>query len=107
MQVPFVFFHGIGLGVFPYIPFIGRLAMSGQPVLCLEMNHVSMRWVKEVPDVDAVVHATVGALKSHGVSRVNISVSALVLQALPQILERLLCCLTSVGCVASKSPSVC
>lgn len=35
-KTPIVFLHGVGLGLFPYVPFLSRLAATGHPVLAVE-----------------------------------------------------------------------
>lgn len=53
---PIVFLHGVGFGVFPYLPFIRDMmhAMPENPVVVAEVRHVSLRMVPEVYSIDQV-----------------------------------------------------
>lgn len=78
LQVPILFLHGVGLGLFPYIVFVARLTLTGQPVIAFECDHLGMRWVPRIPDADEVVHNIIAVLEKHGVPCACVSVSACV-----------------------------
>ncbi|KAG1674453.1 hypothetical protein FOA52_003058 [Chlamydomonas sp. UWO 241] len=69
---PILFFHGIGLGLLPYLTFVWRLASTGHPVVAVECNHLGMRWVDSVPTEDDVVDVIVRILDAEAVPAVAV-----------------------------------
>lgn len=61
---PIVFVHGIG-GLFAYVPFIFQLWRFGHPIIAIEMAHVSMALVHEVPTFDDICAGIITALRRH------------------------------------------
>ncbi|KAF5831108.1 Alpha/Beta hydrolase protein [Dunaliella salina] len=93
-QVPILFLHGVGMGLFPYMGFIAQLACTGQPVVAFECNHLGMRWVSHIPDADEVVEAIAGMLRKHNVPRMAVAAhsygtlhSSRLLQMYPQLVQ--------------------
>mmetsp|Transcript_5575 Transcript_5575/g.15001 ORF Transcript_5575/g.15001 Transcript_5575/m.15001 type:complete len:739 (-) Transcript_5575:1603-3819(-) len=93
-QVPILFLHGVGMGLFPYMGFIAQLACTGQPVVAFECNHLGMRWVSHIPDADEVVEAIAGVLRKHDVPRMAVAAhsygtlhSSRLLQMYPQLVQ--------------------
>lgn len=69
--VPFLFLHGVGLGLLPYLSFVFRLLATGRPVLCLESPHLGMRWVDWIPSEEEVTEIIVEILDKHQIDQVS------------------------------------
>ncbi|KDD72401.1 hypothetical protein H632_c3394p0 [Helicosporidium sp. ATCC 50920] len=70
--LPILFFHGVGLGVTPYLHFVRSLTKTypGHAMILLEVPHVSLRWSsKGATPVEAVVAEAVAALDALGAPR--------------------------------------
>ncbi|KAJ3112923.1 hypothetical protein HDU96_003991 [Phlyctochytrium bullatum] len=67
-QLPIVFFHGIGGGLFSYIGFIYRIVTSNsnRAVFLVELPYVSMRLVDHVPSMQQTVAEVEDMLDHHG-----------------------------------------
>lgn len=59
---PFLFLHGVGLGLLPYARFVFNLVATGRTVIAVETPHLGMRWVSNVPSEEAVVDVIVEIL---------------------------------------------
>ena len=60
----------MGAGLFPYLPFVAKLAATGIPCLCVKMRHVSMQLTHSIPTATEVAADVVAALDSLGVEKV-------------------------------------
>lgn len=69
---PYVFLHGIALGMQPYVGMVQRLAATGRPVIILEARHLALRVCSAVPTVDVMADTLVDVLKQHKVSSVHL-----------------------------------
>lgn len=63
--VPFVFLHGVGFGVLPYLHFIRDVmkASPASPIVVIEVPHVALRLSKEAVFVDEVAHVAVESVQ--------------------------------------------
>lgn len=68
---PLVLIHGIGSGLGIYMTLIAALRRLSPevPLFCVELPHVSMRFVRDVPEGDATARAIAVMLRSHGHDR--------------------------------------
>ncbi|KNC99413.1 uncharacterized protein SPPG_05654 [Spizellomyces punctatus DAOM BR117] len=66
-DLPIVFIHGLGGGLWCYLKFIGKLwwTQSARPIYLVELPHVSMRLVQSSPDPDTTVRELVAMLRRH------------------------------------------
>ncbi|KAI8609171.1 hypothetical protein BC830DRAFT_1152080 [Chytriomyces sp. MP71] len=67
-ETPIVFIHGIGVGLLPYLPFAKRLLKSHptQPILFIELAHISMRLDATVPTHSETLHSLYRIPLAHG-----------------------------------------
>ena len=63
---PIVFLHGIGVGLAPYGPFVHELAALGQPLVLVELPHISSRLVDDPPSQAQTVDDLAALLRRHG-----------------------------------------
>ena len=68
---PFLFLHGVGLGLTPYLGFVFRLVATGRPVLCIESPHLGMRWVRWIPCEEEVTETIIEVLDRLEVKQVS------------------------------------
>lgn len=52
---PVVFIHGIGAGLMCYITFIAKLMTLDAPIFCIELPHVAMHCIEDVPTMQETV----------------------------------------------------
>ena len=78
-STPIVFCHGIGVGIFPYLAFIDRLAKLKRPLYLPEINYVSGFRILQNLNTDgiipphSVVSHVVSMMAKHGHSRADFS----------------------------------
>ncbi|KAJ3155408.1 hypothetical protein HDU86_004310 [Geranomyces michiganensis] len=67
-DLPLVFIHGLGGGLWCYIKFLTKLwhKQRERPIYLVELPHVSMRFTKDSPDPDASVRSIAKMLADHG-----------------------------------------
>ncbi|KAJ3169425.1 hypothetical protein HDU87_000596 [Geranomyces variabilis] len=67
-DLPLVFIHGLGGGLWCYVKFIAKLwyTQRERPIYLVELPHVSMRFTKDSPDPDASVRSIAKMLADHG-----------------------------------------
>jgi pimeloyl-ACP methyl ester carboxylesterase len=65
-QQPIVFIHGIGCGICVYSNFIRKLYKLNRPLFLVELPHVSMRMVEDVPTMEETVREIEEMLTSKG-----------------------------------------
>jgi hypothetical protein len=70
-SVPFLFLHGVGLGLMPYLGFVFQLVATGRPVLAVESPHLGMRWVKCIPSEEQVTELIIEVLDKHQIDQVS------------------------------------
>ncbi|KAL1731218.1 hypothetical protein EV714DRAFT_283532 [Schizophyllum commune] len=70
--LPILFIHGIGIGLYPYLPFIADLIARdpGQPILLLELLPISMHITHPLPPLDPSLAALRSLLRFHRLPRV-------------------------------------
>jgi pimeloyl-ACP methyl ester carboxylesterase len=71
-KLPIVFFHGIGIGLFPYVPFLRELAKQDPDVgiLAVEILPISMHITEPPLARDAMCDAITRILNAHGLQRI-------------------------------------
>lgn len=67
-DLPIVFVHGLGGGLWCYIKFILKMwyTQRTRPIYLVELPHVSMRFKRTAPDPDQTVHELSAMLRRHG-----------------------------------------
>ncbi|CAG8627302.1 6269_t:CDS:2 [Funneliformis mosseae] len=65
-QQPIVFIHGVGGGLFCYFNFLRKLYNLNRPLFLVELPHVSMRLIEDVPTMEETVREIEEMLMSHG-----------------------------------------
>lgn len=54
VPLPLVFFHGLGLGLFPYLYFVRRLQREcARPILLIDLPHISITMLNFFPQRDS------------------------------------------------------
>ncbi|GBC48764.2 alpha/beta hydrolase protein [Rhizophagus irregularis DAOM 181602=DAOM 197198] len=68
-QQPIVFIHGVGCGLWVYGNFLKKLYKLNRPIFLVELPHVSMRMVEDVPTMEETVREIEEMLMSKGFSK--------------------------------------
>lgn len=61
---PFVFFHGVGVGLIPYVHFIHKI-QGDSPILLLELNFIASRLSFDIPSTESIAETVKEVLKPH------------------------------------------
>jgi hypothetical protein len=66
-RAPLLFFHGIGIGLLPYLPLLAQMLHRGQGAVLIEIPAISMSMVEHNPQMHHVVAAVDNIVSLHGI----------------------------------------
>ncbi|CAI2194385.1 6854_t:CDS:2, partial [Funneliformis geosporum] len=68
-QQPIVFIHGVGGGLFCYFNFLRKLYNLNRPLFLIELPHVSMRLIEDVPTMEEIIQMISDSLIARAIVR--------------------------------------